>query len=126
MPPEQPLVERGLAKNLVGYNIFSAPTEGEPRADLIQAVERGHVDVAVAWGPIAGYFARHAAVPLDVTPIEPDAQHPSLPLAFEIGIGLRTEDGELKQRLNAELEKRRPEIHRLLETYGIPQNEVRP
>lgn len=121
LPPVQALNSRGIVRNLVGYNIFGNLTEANPSADLIKAVEQRQVDVAVAWGPLAGYFARRSAVPLRVTSIDADPLNPSLPMAFDIAIGVRRQDLELLRRLNAELGRRRPEIRRLLRTYGIPQ-----
>jgi mxaJ protein len=79
------------------------------------------VDVAVAWGPLAGYFTQHSAIPLDITPIDGDPAHPSLPLTFDIGMGVREGDAELKQRLNAELLRRHTEIEHILRSFGIPQ-----
>ena len=67
VPPVRALNNRGIVRNLVGYNIFGNLTETNPAADLIKAVESGKVDLAIAWGPLAGYFARHSAVPLRVT-----------------------------------------------------------
>jgi quinoprotein dehydrogenase-associated probable ABC transporter substrate-binding protein len=121
VPPVRALNNRGIVRNLVGYNIFGNLTETDPAADLIKAVENGQVDLAIAWGPLAGYFARHSAVPLRVTIIDPDPRDPTLPMAFDIAIGVRTADQELTQQLNAELDRRRPEIRRLLQAYGIPQ-----
>ena len=66
---------------------------------LIRGCREGKVDVAVAWGPLAGYFSRNSAVPLDITPIDDDPQHPDLPLSFDIGIGVRARNHALKQRL---------------------------
>ena len=53
--------------------------------------------------------------------IDADPLNPALPFAFDIAIGVRPTDRELKARLDAELVRRRPEIARLLDSYGIPQ-----
>ncbi len=126
LPPVHALISRGIVRNLVGYSIFGNLAEANPPADLIEAVSRKEVDVAVAWGPLAGYFARRSNVPLDVAPIPDDAANPALPLAFDIAVGVRPGDEELKQRLNAELKRLEPEIHRLLTSYGIPQVALSP
>ena len=58
-PPVRALTSRGIVSNLVGYNIFGSNLdETNPSSDLIKAVEKGDIDLALAWGPIAGYFAR--------------------------------------------------------------------
>lgn len=121
LPPVHALISRGIVRNLVGYSIFGNLAETNPSADLIQAVIQKNVDIAVVWGPLAGYFSRNSAVPLDLTPIDRDHANPTLPLSFDIGIGVRPGDDQLKQRLNAELRKRERDITRLLRSYGIPQ-----
>ena len=54
----------GIVRNLVGYSIFGNLAETNPPQILLSRGER-HIDVAIAWGPLAGYFARHSAVPLE-------------------------------------------------------------
>jgi quinoprotein dehydrogenase-associated probable ABC transporter substrate-binding protein len=121
LPPVRALLNRGIVRNLVAFNIFGSLGETNPSADLIEAVVHKRVDIAVAWGPLAEYFGKRSAVPLDVTPIAADASDANLPLSFEIAIGVRHGAHSLKQKLDAELERRQPEIRALLLSYGIPQ-----
>jgi quinoprotein dehydrogenase-associated probable ABC transporter substrate-binding protein len=121
LPPVHALTSRGIVRNLVGYSIFGNLAEANPSADLIAAVSKKDVDVAIAWGPLAGYFTQHSAVPLDITPIDGDPAHPALPLTFDIGMGVREGDIALKQRLDTELIRRHDEIQQILRSYGIPQ-----
>jgi mxaJ protein len=123
LPPVQALTSRGIVRNLVGYSIFGNLSETNPSADLIKAVTDGEVDLAIAWGPLAGYFAHHSSIPLDLSPIDEDPAHPSLPLTFDIGLGVREGDIVLKQKLDAELVRRHKEIEEILRSYGIPQLE---
>lgn len=126
LPPVQALISRGIVRNLVGYSIFGNLAEINPPADLIEAVSNSSVDIAVAWGPLAGYFSRRSTVPLDISEIDADPAHPKLPLTFSIAIGVRRGDAVLKQRLNDELRRREPEIRELLRSYGIPQLDLPP
>ncbi len=121
LPPVHMLTTRGLVNNLVGYSIFGHLDESNPPSDLIKAVEKGEVDLAVAWGPMAGYFSLHSPSPLHLVSIDNDPLNPALPFAFDIAIGVRPRDQELKARLDAELVRRRLEIAHLLDSYGIPQ-----
>lgn len=121
LPPVNALISRGIVRNLVGYSIFGNLNEKDPPADVIRALEAGKVDVAVVWGPLGGYFARKSAVPLEITPVADDPLHPEIPLHFDIAIGVRAHDATLQQTLDHELERRRPEIERILNEYGIPQ-----
>jgi len=123
LPPVHALINRGIVRNLVGFSIFGNLTEKNPAADLIEAVINKTVDVAVAWGPLAGYFSLNSAVPLTLTPINGDPANPNLPFAFNIGMGVRPGEAALKQRLDAEITRRAPEIQALLHSYGIPRTE---
>jgi ABC-type amino acid transport substrate-binding protein len=78
-----------LIRSAVGFSIFGNLNEKNPSADLIKAVIDGKVDVAVAWGPLAGYYVRHSPVPLEVAPIESDPTLPALPFHYDIAIGVR-------------------------------------
>lgn len=121
VPPVHALIRRGIVRNLVGYSIFGHLDEVNPSADLIRAVVNKDVDLAVVWGPLAGYFAQKSSVPLKVTPILSDPKEPTLPMTWQIGIGVRPQDQALRQKLDAEVERLQPEIRRLLNAYGIPQ-----
>ena len=120
-PPVHALISRGIVHNLVGFSIFGNLYEQNPPSDLIKAVEDGKVDVAVAWGPLAGYYSLRASVPLDITPISDDPTNPNLPFHFDIGIGVREGDDSLKKVLDGELNRRQKDIHQILSSYGIPQ-----
>ena len=121
LPPAHALTSRGIVDNLVGYSIFGNLTEANPASDLIAAVSKKDVDIAVAWGPPAGYFIRHSDVPLDITPIDQDSMHPNLPLTFDISMGVRHDDATLKDKLDTEIVRRHLEIEQILRSYGIPQ-----
>jgi quinoprotein dehydrogenase-associated probable ABC transporter substrate-binding protein len=122
LPPVYALASRGIVQNVSGYSIFGhSVTQANPTADLIDAIARNEVDVAIAWGPTAGYFARQSPVSLNVEPIEGDPAHPNLPFTFEIGIGVRKGEAALREKLDAEVARRHAEIARLLRSYGFPQ-----
>ncbi|HSU19572.1 MAG TPA: substrate-binding domain-containing protein [Acidobacteriaceae bacterium] len=121
LPPVHALTTRGIVRNLVGFSIFGNLNEKNPPADLVKAVADGKVDVAVAWGPMAGYFAQHSSVPLEITPVESDPAHPNLPFSFAMGIGVREDDTALRRTLDSELARRQKDIEQILRSYGIPQ-----
>jgi mxaJ protein len=118
VPPAQALANRGVVANIRGYSIYGDYSQPDPPRALIDAVAREEVDVAIAWGPLAGYFASREAVPLVVTAVPPDAS--PLPMSFAIAMGVRRGDDELKARLDSVLERRREDIRALLTRYGVP------
>jgi quinoprotein dehydrogenase-associated probable ABC transporter substrate-binding protein len=119
VPPAQALAERGITKNVHGYSIYGDYSKPDPPRDLIDAVAHGDIDVAIAWGPLGGYFARHADVPLEVSPVA-DTHDRRLPMAFDIALGVRRDDRQLASQLEAALMRRHDEIVTLLKRYGVP------
>ncbi len=120
-PPVHALLQRGVPPdNFVGYSLYGDYAKPNPPADLIDAVARGEVDLAVGWGPIAGYFARHEPVGLRIVPVSPSIDLPFRPYVYDMSIGVRREDKPLKEAIDQILTRHRAEIRQLLQAYGIP------
>ena len=119
-PPAHALAARGVVNNVRGYTLYGDYKEPNPPARIIEAVAKGEVEVAVAWGPLAGYFARRERVPLEVVPVSPQFDLPFLPFVYDISMGVRRGDEDLRQQLDGFIERRRPEIERILDDYGVP------
>jgi mxaJ protein len=119
-PPTHALSKRGIVKNVVGFPLYGNYAQPNPPARIVEAVARGDLDVAIVWGPLAGYVARGSAVPLSVVPVTPPADLPYLPFAFDISMGVRKSDRELKARLDDVIVRRRAAIDSILTAYGVP------
>jgi mxaJ protein len=116
-PPAEALARRGIVDNVVGFPIYGDYREANPPARLIEAVANGRIDVAIVWGPFAGYFAPRQKVPLIVRRI-PDSE-PGLPLAFDIAMGVRKGNDSLRRRLETAVLQRRAQIDSVLARYGV-------
>ena len=124
-PPAHSLSRRGIIRNVVGYSVFGDYATASPPSRLIDAVAAGDVDVAIAWGPLAGYFAVRQTVPLDIMPVGPQIDAPSLPQVFDISMAVRRGDVELLTHLEDVLERRRVDIDALLAEYHVPRADRR-
>jgi len=114
-PPAHALARRGLVDNVAGYTVYGDYTRPDPPARIMDAVARGEVDVAVVWGPLAGYFARRSAVPLVLTAVSPAVDPPGLAFAYDISMGVRRGNEALRARVQEVLVRRRREIDSILE-----------
>jgi mxaJ protein len=123
-PPAHALSNRGIIKNVRGYSVYSDYRQPNPPARIIDAVANGDVDVAVAWGPLAGYFAQRESVPLDVRPVSPQIDLPFLPFVFDISMGVRRGNDALREQLNVVIERRRADIDRILADYAVPRVDI--
>jgi quinoprotein dehydrogenase-associated probable ABC transporter substrate-binding protein len=85
---------------------------------IVGDVAAGQTDAALAWGPIAGYFAARESTPLALRPIADT--DPDLRFTFPISMGVRHQDHERLNRLNALIEQHQSEINAILKAYGVP------
>ncbi len=115
-PPVHELARRGIVDNVVGYSTFYSQENRPSR--IIEAVTAGEIDVAIVWGPVAGYFAKKQGVELELVPV-PSGQG-DLPFAFHISMGVRHGEEALKAQLEAVLDGKRAEIRKILVEYGVP------
>jgi len=119
-PPAHALARRGIVGNVRGYMLYGDYAQPNPPAGIVQAVDRGDIDVAVVWGPLAGYFAAQAAHPLRIAPVQPWLDGPQWPMVFDISMGVRREDTKLKSELDQVLERRARDVKALLARYHVP------
>src|SRR4051812_10396554 len=110
VPPAYALADNGLSGNVVGYS-SRAP------ARLVDAVSKGDVDVAVIWGPFAGYFAPKG---LEITPVLP-AMYRTIPFTYEMSMGVRKSDTALKAELDHVIAAQCGAIQKLLDDYRVPR-----
>lgn len=120
-PPAHALTRRNIIKNVKGYSVNSDNAQPNPPARIVEAVADNDVDVAVVWGPTAGYFATRERVPLTVTPVSPQIDLPFLPQVFDISMGVRHADSLLARRLDSVITRRRPQIDSILASYRVPR-----
>ena len=121
-PPVEALSRRGLTDRVVGFPVYGDYAKPNPLAPIMQAVERGEVDLAIVWGPLAGWWARQGSVPLTIAPVSPATDRDGLPLSFRIAMGVRRGDSALRDRLDLVLRTRRREIEAILRSYGVPSS----
>lgn len=117
-PPATLLTRNGLMDKTRSYDRTVDTRLYTPAMDAVKDVASGDLDIAVIWGPIAGYAAGRQDVPLTVVPLP--AQEDSVPLAFSVSMGIRHRENQWKHELNALLERLSPQIQEILMDYGVP------
>jgi mxaJ protein len=115
-PPVHELSRRGIVSNVVGFSTFYSAEN--PPSTIIEAVANGRIDLAVVWGPLAGYFAGKHRVPLQIVPVP--SKKGDLPFAFDIAMGVKRGNEPLRKQLQQVLDKRQSEITGILRQYGVP------
>ena len=115
-PPVHELSKRGIVGNVAGFSTFYSA--GNPPSSIVDAVANGRIDIAIVWGPVAGYFAKRQRVPLELVPV-PSGKG-DLPFAFDISMGVKRGNDALRVRLQEVLDRRQAEITKILQDYGVP------
>ena len=123
-PPSEALARRGIVDNVRGYLVYGDYREQNPAAAIMDAVAKGEIDVAIVWGPVAGYFAGRESVPLKIALVTPQNDGPRVPMVFDINMGVRRDDPTLRDEINAALSKLRPKIDAVLANYGVPRADL--
>ncbi len=117
-PPVMAMSQRGLL-GPKGYSIYGDYSKDSPPRDIIDALGKGEIDVAIVWGPLAGYFVKQQPIPLKIVSLPP-SEEADLPFQYDIAMGVRRSDKEFKARVEETLKKRQAEIRTILEEYGVP------
>jgi mxaJ protein len=118
-PPAHALTERGIITNLVGFTLYGDYAQPNPPARIIEAVASGDIDVAIVWGPFAGFFCRQQKVAMQLTALPKD---PNLAFQFAISIGVKKGKKELRDKVDEILARRKEEIRGILRDYGVPED----
>ena len=123
-PPAHALSRRGIINNIVGYSVYGDYTTESPPSAIIAAVARGDVDVATAWGPLAGYFAARQPVALDLVPVQPSVDGRFLPQTFAISMATRRRDAALHARVEQFIDQHHRDIDAVLAEYHVPRVDI--
>ena len=122
-PTTLALARRGIVDNVTGFSVYGDYREPNPPQRLLDALDKGTIDVALAWGPVAGAAAHARPGAYRVSPVTPDPDPlTGMPFSFAIGIGVRKDEPELAGEIERFLARRKPDIERLLDAHGIPRS----
>ena len=117
-PPATNLAVNGLLGNAKPYTlVVDTRVENSPKS-MMEDLAKGEIDVAVLWGPFAGFYAKQSATPVTVVPLVKETAGPKE--IYRIGMGIRGADVEWKRLLNKLTAEMQPEINSLLRDYGMP------
>ena len=119
-PPAHALAARGIVGNVRGYMLYGDYAAPDPPSAVVQAVERGEVDAALVWGPLAGYFATRSPVPLRLEPVTPWLADQQRPMQFDVSVGVQKDNRKLLKDIDRVLARRSGDIRKLLAAYHVP------
>ena len=114
-PPAVSLTRRGHMAQLVHFG--STTKAGETEAQILDALARDEVDLAILWGPMAGHFVRDGQA---VQPVTPEIDIPFLPMFASLTVAARPQDEALRDALDHALAARWGEVQAVLDDAKVP------
>ena len=117
-PTTVPLNDNGIIGNAKPYRIQR--NLNNPPSLMIDDLAKGEIDVAIAWGPIGGYFAKKSTVPM-VVKLAPEyeKQNARGKTYWNISIGVRHGDKERLEMIQGALDRNQDKIMKILDDYGV-------
>jgi quinoprotein dehydrogenase-associated probable ABC transporter substrate-binding protein len=112
-----------LRNRLLEHAVIFPSQSGDPSVNPASVVGHeltaGDIDLAIVWGPIAGYLAREhsTSTPWHVVPFSSD---PEIRFDFPIAMGVRFGEKEWKDTLDGWIAGHQQEIQSILREYGVP------
>lgn len=117
-PPATYLVAGGLMANAKPYPLVVDTRFTSSGDAMINDLASGDIDAAVLWGPIAGYRASRANVPMHVQLLLKDTGGPRM--VYRITMGVRPSDQNWKRQLNTLIAQNQDAIDKVLLDFGVP------
>jgi quinoprotein dehydrogenase-associated probable ABC transporter substrate-binding protein len=110
------LLDLGLASQIQYYQMMSGDVRENAGRIIEGALAKGEIDVALLWGPIAGYYASVSDVPMAVQPLNELGEA----MVFSFSMGTRYPDKKWNELLNKFIDKRRDDINAIMAEYHFP------
>ncbi|MDI1309645.1 MAG: quinoprotein dehydrogenase-associated putative ABC transporter substrate-binding protein [Methylotenera sp.] len=118
-PATIPMDANGLISNARPYRMQR--DLNLPAGFMIDDLAKGDIDIAIAWGPIGGYYAKQSKVPMMVVPVpEYETQNAKGKEYWNISVGVRKKDKDRMAMIQGALDRNQDKIMKILDDYGIP------
>jgi len=117
-PPATNMAVAGLMANAKPYPLMIDTRVDSSAQAMIDDLAKGTIDAGILWGPMAGFYAKHASPPLHITPLVKETTGPRL--VYRIGMGVRSADQNWKRQLNRLIQENQPAINKILLDFGVP------
>ncbi|MGQ0672135.1 MAG: quinoprotein dehydrogenase-associated putative ABC transporter substrate-binding protein [Hyphomicrobium sp.] len=114
------VAKAGLMVKARPYKFIVDTRYENPMEEMIKDLRADEIDVAILWGPHAGYYGtRGDGEKLTIVPML--EEQPGLPkLEYRITMGVRAGEVSWKRQVNDIIKKRQGDIDKVLLDYGVP------
>jgi mxaJ protein len=114
-------------EELMGYTTPYQGQPGDPKVNpghtLIKDIVDGKIDVAIIWGPTAGYYAKvyKDKAELVLLPVKDNVKkNRQMKFSYSNSMAVRYGEKEWKEKINNLIKENKTEIEKILTDYGVP------
>ena len=117
-PPASILAMNGLVGSSKPFEVRADESASQAAIEMIGQIASGKLDAGLLWGPVGGYYAERAAVPLKLVPLVKEKAGPST--IYGITMGVRPNEPQWKHTINKLIAENQGEINVILAGYSVP------
>lgn len=117
-PPASMLAMHGLVLNAKVFETFVSGSMSKSAEAMIAEIASGELDAGILWGPVGGYYAQRASLPLSLLPLVKETAGPSA--VYAITLGVRPDEPQWKHKINKVLAENQHDINVILQGYNVP------
>ena len=119
-PPTSYVAKYKLFEQVKFYRQAADPRKQKPWTDITNDLVNGKIDIAILWGPLAGYEAQKAKKPITIVPLTKEETVSRGKLVYRFTMGIRRNEPEWEKTINNLIKDNQEEINEILRGYGIP------
>jgi mxaJ protein len=117
-PPASILALHGLVGGAKPFEVHADDSASQAAIEMIGQIASGKLDAGLLWGPVGGYYAERADVPLKLVPLVKEKAGPTT--IYGITMGVRPNEPQWKHTINKLIADHQGEINVILEGYSVP------
>ena len=117
-PPASILAMHGLVANAKPFETSAGESTSKAAEAIIAEIASGTLDAGILWGPVGGYYAQRADVPLSLLPLVKETAGPNT--IYGITLGVRPNEPQWKHKINKVLAENQHDINVILQGYNVP------
>ena len=119
-PPSSHVAKHGLIKQTKFYLQAADPRKQKPWVDMKNDLVNGELDLAVIWGPYAGYESKKINKKIKLVPLSNIANIGRGKMIYRFTMGIRRNEPEWGKTINNLIKDNQKEINEILREYNIP------
>ena len=119
-PPTSHVAKNKLFEQAKFYRQAADPRKQKPWKDVTNDLVEGKIDIAILWGPYAGYETKLAKKKIKLVPLTKEEKVGRGTMVYRFTMGIRRNEPEWGKTINDLIKDNQEEINEILREYNIP------